>query len=100
LYSLTATLNINGGSTTILTATYQELSPLTLSVDSPAWSTNGAFNLVLYVPVSSNYVIQASTNLLTWWTVTNLTNASSPINISFPDATNYQHLFFRAGYTW
>ena len=72
------------------------VSPLVLGFKSPyPWTTNG-LALMLQGPVGSNYVIQASTNLLTWLSITNFVSTNSPVYFDDPLATNCSRRFYRA----
>ncbi|MCX6927578.1 MAG: hypothetical protein NT154_30875 [Verrucomicrobia bacterium] len=63
----------------------------------PARTTNGQFQFQLAGPVGSNYVIQASTDLITWTPIaTNLFTATGFFSITDPSATNYSRRFYRA----
>jgi hypothetical protein len=58
------------------------------------WTSNG-LSLMLQGPVGSNYIIQASTDLMSWQPITNFTTTTSPFYFSDPAATNYDHRFYR-----
>jgi len=58
------------------------------------WTTNG-LSLMLQGPVGSNYIIQASTDLINWQAITNFTTTNSPFYFYDPAATNYDHRFYR-----
>jgi hypothetical protein len=51
---------------------------------------------MLQGPVSSNYEIDASTDLFTWLPATNFILTSSPFYFSIPPATNANQGFYRA----
>ncbi len=56
--------------------TVESVAPPVLSIGpSPILNSNG-FSLMLQAPVGSNYIIQASTDLINWRTVTNLVSAT------------------------
>jgi len=58
------------------------------------WTTNG-LSLMLQGPVGSNYIIQASTDLINWLAITNFVTTNSPFYFYDPAATNYDHRFYR-----
>ncbi len=99
-YSLTGTLDMNGGTGQVLGGTYIIAQrPLTLGVASPTvWSTNG-FNLFLEGPVGSNYLIEAATdlsNLTNWTPILFFASTNSPFYFSDPTATSFGVRFYRA----
>jgi hypothetical protein len=70
--------------------------PVTLCLNSTSlWTTNG-FNLMLKAPIGSDYVVQASTNLVNWVTVTNFIITSWPFHFYDPAAAIYKQRFYRA----
>ena len=71
-------------------------SPVVLGFGLPQpWTTNG-LSLILQGPMGSNYMIQASTDLLIWLPITNFLNANSPLYFNDPQAGNYKQRFYRA----
>jgi hypothetical protein len=58
------------------------------------WTTNG-LSLMLQGPLGSNYIIQASTDLVNWQAITNFVPTTSPFYFSDPAATNYNRRFYR-----
>jgi hypothetical protein len=70
---------------------------LSLGIGLPnAWTPNG-LQLALCGPLGSNYLIQASIDLVNWQTLTNFTTLTmSPLYLCDPAATNYNHRFYRA----
>ncbi len=58
------------------------------------WTANG-LSLMLQGPVGSNYIIQASTDLMSWQPITNFTTTTSPFYFTDPAAANYDHRFYR-----
>jgi uncharacterized repeat protein (TIGR03806 family) len=58
--------------------------------------TNGAFQLQLTGETNLPYVLQASTNLSTWVTLSTNTPVASPFYLIDPSATNYPRRFYRA----
>jgi hypothetical protein len=70
--------------------------PIVLGFGLPQpWTTNG-LSLILQGPMGSNYLIQASTDLLIWLPITNFLNANSPLYFNDPQAGNYKQRFYRA----
>jgi hypothetical protein len=61
----------------------------------PLWTTNG-LNLMLEGPAGSSCVIQASTNLINWVTITNFVITGWPFYFNDPSATNFDQRFYRA----
>jgi len=70
-------------------------NPLVLGFGSPVWNTNG-LNLTLFGPIGSNYEVDFSTDLFTWFPSTNFLSTSSPFYFSVPTATNASQRFYRA----
>jgi hypothetical protein len=71
-------------------------SPVVLGFGSAQPLSSNGLALMLQGPVGSNYVIQASIDLVTWLPVTNFVSTNSPFYFNFPTATNYSHRFYRA----
>jgi hypothetical protein len=72
------------------------LAPVTLGFSSARpWTTNGLY-LMLQGTIGPNYVIQASTNLLQWQSVTDIVSTNSPVYFTDPTATNFPFRFYRA----
>jgi hypothetical protein len=65
-----------------------------LGFGSPVQDSN-AFNLILQGPVGSNYVVDVSTDLLTWFPATNFVSSGSPFYFNVPAATNSNRGFYR-----
>jgi len=53
-------------------------------------------SLMLQGPVGANYMIQASTDLLSWLPITNFVSTNSPVYFTDPTAKNYNRRFYRA----
>jgi hypothetical protein len=76
--------------------TVESVAPPVLSIGpSPASNSNG-FSLVLQAPIGSNYVVQASTDLIHWQTLTNLATTSWLTYFTDPTATNFSSRFYQA----
>ena len=57
---------------------------------------NGIFHFVLNAPPGSNYVVQASTNLLSWWPIqTNTVPGAGSLLVTDPGMTNQSPRFYR-----
>jgi hypothetical protein len=87
-----------GGAVTSAVATVTVTNPvMTLSVGSGAGAgmTLTAFNFQLAVPVGVTYVVEASTNLLTWIPIS--TNVATSANRAIADtaATNFAQRYYR-----
>ena len=65
-----------------------------LGFASPAVSSNGA-NLLLYGFTGLSYRLQSSTNLVDWFTVTNLTSTNGLMPLLDSSATNDACRFYR-----
>jgi len=64
------------------------------SIGSPQYATSG-FELDFYGIVGSNYVYQASSNLLNWTTLLNFNCTNSIMNFQDTSATGYARRFYR-----
>ena len=62
---------------------------------APIWSTNG-MSLALDGPVGSNYVIEASSDLVNWTPTQSFTLTNSPFYFRDAPATNSPGRFYRA----
>lgn len=60
------------------------------------FQNNNGFQMAFYGMVGSNYVVQASSNLLNWQPFTNFIITGSPYNFSDAAATNFNRRFYRA----
>jgi hypothetical protein len=72
----------------------KEVPPVLGVGTAPPLTANG-FNLMLQGPVGSNYVIQASADLLNWQAMTNFSSANWLTYFNDPAATNYPYRFYR-----
>ena len=91
-YAVRARATDNGGSNTLSSAANISIVPLKLNVVTSA-TTNGQFRLQFSAQAGVNYIVEMSTNLLTWKPlVTNL-----PVNGQFDfidlNATNAQRFY-------
>ncbi len=66
-----------------------------LHFTSSGFLVNGQFQLGFVGMVSSNYVLQATTNFINWTPVSTNTDVTNPLNLSDPNATNYPYRFYR-----
>lgn len=64
------------------------------SIGSPQYATSG-FGLSFYGLVGSNYVYQASSNLVDWTTLLNFSCTNSIMNFQDTSATGFAHRFYR-----
>jgi uncharacterized repeat protein (TIGR03806 family) len=62
---------------------------------SPGGFENGAFQMIIAAPTGSNYVLQFSTNLVKWTSISTNTPAISPFTLSDPNASNFTRGFYR-----
>jgi uncharacterized repeat protein (TIGR01451 family) len=73
-----------------------DLAPaMKLSVNPTDPFNSNQFNAMLYALPGLNLQIQASTNLLTWYPVTNIIGTNSPIYFSAPAPANLPRQFYR-----
>jgi hypothetical protein len=96
-YTLTASLNMNGGSGQVLAGVYiVPLAPVMLGFGpTPIFTANG-LNLMLQGPISSNYLVEASSDLVNWSPTLYFSSTNSPFYFNDPTATNYTQRFYRA----
>jgi hypothetical protein len=96
-YSLSGSLTMNGGTGQVLAGVYVvSPMPVTLGAASPVLSSTNGFGLMLQGPISSNYVIEASTDLFNWTPAIYFSSTNSPFYFSDPSATNFSQRFYRA----
>ena len=62
---------------------------------SPGGFTGGTFQMSFAGPVGSNYVLQVSTNLTQWTSISTNTPATSPFVLSDPGAPGASARFYR-----
>ncbi|MDB6065209.1 MAG: hypothetical protein JWR26_1417, partial [Pedosphaera sp.] len=67
-----------------------------LVFSAPGGFTNGLFQVQLNGVAGRSYVLQASTNLVTWVPLSTNVPVASPFTLSDPGATNYPRRFYRA----
>jgi len=70
--------------------------PITLGVSPLAMSGTNGFNMMLAGSVNSNYLIEASTDLVNWTPIVYLTSTNSSFYFTDPSATNFNRRFYRA----
>jgi hypothetical protein len=73
-----------------------EAGPPVLGFSEAQPLTASGLHLMLQGSVGTNYVIQASTNLVNWTPITNFDLTNSPFYFTDPGATNYKQRFYRA----
>jgi Chitobiase/beta-hexosaminidase C-terminal domain/PQQ-like domain len=66
-----------------------------VSISSASFSTNGAFQLGFSDMPGSNYVLQATTNLLDWISLSTNQASNDFLDLLDPSASNYPHRFYR-----
>jgi hypothetical protein len=96
-YSLTGSLSVGGGTGQVMAGVYTvQLPPVMLgTASSQLWTTNG-LNLFLQGAVGSNYLIEASTDLINWSPILYFSTTNSPFSFTDPSATNSSMQFYRA----
>lgn len=58
--------------------------------------SNGIFHFVINAPIGSNYVVQASSNLISWWPMqTNIISGTGSLLVTDPSMTNQSPRFYR-----
>ena len=62
---------------------------------SSAFDTNSVFQMGFFGTAGSNYVLQASTNLLDWTPLSTNAAATNMFNLFDPGATNFPYRFYR-----
>jgi hypothetical protein len=75
--------------------TLEKVVPPVLGFGSVPPLTANGFNLMLQGPIGSNYVIQASTNLVNWQTVTSFLSTTWLTYFNDIAATNSPYRFYR-----
>jgi hypothetical protein len=63
---------------------------------TPGFLTNGSFQVQIAGPTGKTYVLQASTNLLNWVSISTSTPSLTPFTVNDPNATNFSYRFYRA----
>ena len=66
-----------------------------LNFTSEGFDTNNLFELGFAGVTGSNYVLQASTNLINWTPISTNNATTNFFNLLDPDATNFQERFYR-----
>lgn len=96
-YTVTGLLSLNGGSGQVLAGVYTMPVPrVSLGLGaSPVWSTNG-LSLALEGPISSNYLVQVSTDLVTWTPIRYFAITNSPFYYNDSAARSSSARFYRA----
>ena len=96
-YAVTGLLSMNGGNGQVLAGVYtMSRLPFFLGAGlAPLWSTNG-LSLALAGPLGSNYLVQASTDLVNWTPIRYFGITNSPFYFNDAAATNSGVRFYRA----
>jgi hypothetical protein len=63
---------------------------------SCAMQSDGQFQFSIFAATGQNYLIEASTNLWDWITLTNFTGTNTALQFTDPDAVNLDRRFYRA----
>ena len=96
-YFVTGTLNMNGGAGQMLSGVYVVPPiPLMLHVGVPGFPTTNGMNLSLQGPIGSNYLIEASADLVNWTPLIYFTSTNSTSYFTDTTATNSSARFYRA----
>jgi hypothetical protein len=74
--------------------TVEREAPPVLGLGSTSPLTSSGINLMVQGPIGSNYVVQASTDLVNWQTITNFYSATWLTHFYDSTATNYQYRFY------
>jgi hypothetical protein len=69
---------------------------LPLQLTTTGYGTNGSFSLKLSGMPGRNYVLQASTNLMNWVSLSTNVPPMTYMNLVDPAAGNYPYRFYRA----
>jgi len=67
-----------------------------LSLTDPLWLGNGRFRLTVTGAAPQGFVIQASTNLMNWVSLSTNTLTANRFDYTNSGQTNTQHRFYRA----
>jgi hypothetical protein len=71
------------------------VTPPDNTIVSPQRLSNGNFQLAFYGLMSSNYIVQTSTNLINWQPFTNFTGSNAVFYLNDSAATNFKQRFYR-----
>ena len=69
--------------------------PSALTITDGQFLAGGSFQLAIYGNIGSEYILQASTNLLNWVAISNFTIVAVPTYIADPQAGAFQRRFYR-----
>ncbi len=75
--------------------TFEKIVPPVLGIGSSPPLTASGFNLMVQGPIGSNCVIQASSDLASWQTITNFLSTSWLTYLNDPAATNSPYRFYQ-----
>jgi hypothetical protein len=96
-YLLTGSLSVGGGTGQVLAGIYTvQLPPVMLGTASPQSLNMNGLNLSLQGAIGSNYLIEASTDLISWSPILYFSTTNSPFYFTDPSATNSSMQFYRA----
>jgi alpha-tubulin suppressor-like RCC1 family protein len=96
-YFISGTLSMNGGTGEVLSGVYVVPQiPLMLHPGVPGLLSTNGMNLSLQGPIGSNYVVEASADLVNWTPLVYFTSTNSPTDFTDTTATNSSTRFYRA----
>jgi hypothetical protein len=72
------------------------LAPVTVLLAAPLRASDGTFEFNVTSAIGQSVSLEASTNLLDWFTITNPVPTNPPFQFIDPSATNYPSRFYRA----
>jgi hypothetical protein len=67
-----------------------------VGLDNPSVNSEGKFRFAFSAPTGGTYIIQASTDLVNWETLTTVDQASSPTEVVDPASGSQHYRFYRA----
>ena len=62
---------------------------------SPGFASEGVFQMQFWAPAGKTYVLQASSDLIQWTSISTNTPAAAPFYWADPDAASFPHRFYR-----
>ncbi|MDB6057892.1 MAG: Immunoglobulin I-set domain protein, partial [Verrucomicrobiales bacterium] len=86
------TASSNAGSTNTSNAV---LTVVQLQTSSPTLNSDGSFQLTIDGAPGAGYVVEGSSNLIDWLTLSVVTNDSGAYQFTDGSATNYPQFFYR-----
>ena len=95
-YPLSVIAQDNSGLSATNTVNISVVTPVAISLTSPAALSGNIFQFYYSANVNLNYVVQRSSNLISWVSIATNTAASDPVNFLDQNATNNLN-FYRVG---